>query len=124
MNENLMMVLLVAIGGMIGALMRFGVTMVLPPMEGIAWNTLLVNLLGCTLITMIFFGVEMEQTTRLFLFTGIFGAFTTMSAVSLETFSLYSTGDVGMAVANFMLNMTACVGGGLLGRFIALTYIV
>ena len=122
MNENLMLALLVAAGGATGALLRFSVTMLMPPMEGIAWNTLFVNFMGSLLITLIFYGIDMDITTRMFLFTGVFGAFTTMSAISLETVELYATGAFGTAVMNFLLNVSLCIGGGFAGRFLALTF--
>jgi len=118
MNENLILILLVAIGGAIGAVCRFSITLALPPMEGIAWNTLLVNLIGCFVIIVLFYSFDMETTTKVFLITGILGGFTTMSAVSLETVDLYVTGAVGLAATNLLLNVSACVGGGLLGRLV------
>ena len=53
---------------------------------------------------------------RTFLFIGVFGAFTTMSAVSLETMNMYAAGMTGMALFNFALNMIVCIGGGFLGK--------
>ena len=120
MNENLILIMLVAIGGAVGAVLRFSVTLAMPPMEGIAWNTLIVNLVGCALITLLFYGVDMDTNTRIFLITGVLGGFTTMSAVSLETMDLYVTGALGPAVANLVLNVSACVGGGVIGRLIAM----
>ena len=122
MNENLILIILVAIGGAIGAVLRFSVTLAMPPMDGIAWNTLMVNFVGCVVITLLFYSIDMETTTRIFLITGILGGFTTMSAVSLETVDLYVTGAMGLAVANIVLNVTACIGGGFLGRLVALMF--
>jgi len=120
MNENLILMLLVAIGGAIGAVLRFSITLAMPSMEGIAWNTLLVNLIGCFAITLLFYSIDMETTTRIFLITGILGGFTTMSAVSLETVDLIVTGTMGLAAANLLLNISACLGGGFIGRFVAM----
>ena len=122
MNENLMLILLIAAGGAVGAVLRFSVALVLPASEGIAWNTLLVNFVGCSLITLIFFSVDLDPMMRAFLFIGIFGAFTTMSSLSLETMNLYVSGNTWSAVVNFMLNVTACIGGGALGRVISVLF--
>ena len=122
MNENLMLILLIAAGGAVGAVLRFSVALVLPASEGIAWNTLLVNFVGCSLITLIFFSVDLDPMMRAFLFIGIFGAFTTMSSLSLETMNLYVSGNTWSAVVNFMLNITACIGGGALGRVISVLF--
>lgn len=121
MNEQLTMALLVAAGGALGALLRFGISLAIPSTGGIGWSTLVVNFIGCSLITLLMFSIDsISPEVRMFLFVGVFGAFTTMSSVSLETINLYASGMIGMALLNFILNMTVCLGGGFLGRAIAL----
>ena len=116
MNEHLLMVLLVMAGGAVGALLRFGVSVLFPVPEGIAWNTLAVNFIGCSLITLLFYSMDFDPMMRALIFVGLFGGFTTMSSVSLETIGLYVSGSWGLAILNFVLNMTACIGGGILGK--------
>lgn len=120
MNEQLTLALLVAAGGAMGALMRFGICVAFPSTGGIGWSTLLANFIGCTLITLILFSMgSISPEMRAFLFIGVFGGFTTMSSVSLETVELFVSGMAGMAFLNFALNMVACIGGGFIGRIFA-----
>ncbi len=116
MNEQLTLILLVVAGGALGALLRFGVSLMIPSTGGIGWSTLLVNFIGCSMITLLMFSVDLSMEMRTFLFIGVFGAFTTMSAVSLETMNMYAAGMTGMALFNFALNMIVCIGGGFLGK--------
>ncbi|MDR0198483.1 MAG: CrcB family protein [Methanomassiliicoccaceae archaeon] len=119
-GDRLIYVALVALGGAVGAVLRYGAGHLFTSEEGIAWDILLVNFVGCFLICLLFFKfADMGEATRLFLFVGIFGAFTTMSAVSLETMRFFAEGQIGYALAAFLLNASVCVGGGFLGKVAA-----
>jgi len=93
-----MQVLLVALGGALGATLRYLVTSwVQQRVDFFPWGTLAVNLLGSFLI-----GVVLELTVRgflssqarLFLAVGLLGGFTTFSSFSWETLALLEDGDV------------------------------
>lgn len=93
-----MQVLLVALGGALGATLRYLVTSwVQQRVDFFPWGTLVVNLLGSFLI-----GVVLELTVRgflssqarLFLAVGLLGGFTTFSSFSWETLALLEDGDV------------------------------
>jgi CrcB protein len=66
-------------------------------------GTFLVNILGCLIAGILAGAIERQglfsTDTRLFLFTGILGGFTTFSAFGLETVVLLRRGDVGVALA-------------------------
>lgn len=114
-------ILLVAIGGALGAVLRYAVGVFVYDSEGIPWNTFIVNFVGCFLICLIFFGMDyVPNDFRAFLFIGVFGAFTTMSSLTLETIQLFTAGAVGIAVANYLFNTVLCLAGGFLGRWLAL----
>jgi len=116
-GKQLIYIALVALGGALGAVLRYAVGHFFTNEEGIAWDIVLVNFVGCFLICFLFFKfADMGEATRLFLFVGIFGAFTTMSAVSLETMRFFAEGQIGYAFMAFLLNAVVCVGGGFLGR--------
>jgi len=119
MNMQFVLVLLVALGGALGAVLRFAVSSVFPNEGGIGTSVLIVNVIGCFAITFIMFAFEPGERTIAFLFVGVLGAFTTMSAVSLETFGLFVSGAAGTAFLNMALNVAACLGGGFLGWFLS-----
>ena len=65
------------------------------------WGTFMVNVLGCLAVGLLG-GLVVKHdffapATRLFLFTGIAGGFTTFSAFGLETFYLLRKGESGIA---------------------------
>ena len=81
----------VALGGAIGALLRFYVSETVSS-EGFPWATLTVNLVGSLLLGVMTAAVAastLSETQALLLGTGILGAFTTLSTFSVETATLY-----------------------------------
>ncbi|WP_431283075.1 fluoride efflux transporter CrcB [Humitalea sp. 24SJ18S-53] len=102
----------VALGGAIGSVLRFSVSVVAAGLLGpnYPWGTLLVNIIGSALIG-VAVGVELSGTARLLLVTGMLGGFTTFSAFSAETLLLWERGwwqaalYVGLSVG---LGLAAC----------------
>ncbi len=96
--------LVVALGGGLGAVARYGVGLLLPTTPGhFPYGTFLINVLGCALI-----GVLMVLVTevysgapllRPFFGTGILGGFTTFSTYTNEFRGLLRPGTVPLAVA-------------------------
>lgn len=95
--------LLVALGGALGALLRFGAHTMLPRIA-FPWTTLAVNLLGSFLLGLLFLPQGMEHGPRLFLAVGVLGAFTTLSTFSVETVELWREGRAALAVLNVTAN--------------------
>lgn len=83
-------VLLVALGGAIGASSRHlvGIAMLRLLGPGFPWGTLMVNIAGAfamgVIVELMALKLEVSNELRLFLATGILGGFTTFSAFSLE----------------------------------------
>jgi CrcB protein len=120
-GEILLQFLMVALGGAVGAVLRFATTKAMAGKGPVSFGTFIVNFIGCLLICFIFFGfVGMGNLTKLLFFTGFFGAFTTMSSVSLETVEFSSGARYGRAFLVFLLNVTVCLAAGFLGRGLAL----
>ncbi len=97
--------LLVMVGGAIGAGFRYHIGMVALQQLGPAFpfGTWIVNLLGGLLMGVLA-GVVAQapvesEPLRLFLGVGVLGGFTTFSAFSLETFDMLARGDYVMASA-------------------------
>ncbi len=95
--------LLVAAGGALGAVARFGVSTALPRLD-FPWHTLLVNLAGAFLLGYLFLDHGMEHEPRLFLAVGFLGAFTTLSTYGVETVALLREGRTALAAANAAAN--------------------
>jgi CrcB protein len=82
--------LLVALGGAAGSVLRYLVSVAALSVLGAAfpWGTLAVNVLGSAAIG-VAAGAGIEGQGRLLLVTGFLGGFTTFSAFSLETGALF-----------------------------------
>jgi len=83
--------IIVGAGGMIGTLLRFGVSQLVGK-HGFPVATLLINIAGSFVIGIVFGAgfknPEFETHWKLFLATGICGGFTTFSAFSFECLQL------------------------------------
>ncbi|MBX3428854.1 MAG: fluoride efflux transporter CrcB [Hyphomonadaceae bacterium] len=118
----MMNVLLVALGGALGAVARFTIGTGAARLLGLAfpWGTLAVNILGGLAMGVLAARTGPEQETlRLTLGVGVLGGFTTFSAFSLETVRLMEHQPglaVLYAVASVALSVGACWVGMSLGR--------
>jgi CrcB protein len=107
-------ILLVALGGAIGSVTRFKLSGWILH-HTIDWRfpagTFTVNVAGC-LVAGVCAGLAEKHDmfspdTRLLLFTGILGGFTTFSAFGLETMFLLKRGELMVAGANVLLSVAA-----------------
>jgi CrcB protein len=92
----------VAVGGGLGALGRYGLSVLLPtPPGGFPWATFLINVLGCLLIGVLMVLVTevyaAHRLVRPFVGVGVLGGFTTFSTYAVEIHSLLRPGTVGLA---------------------------
>jgi CrcB protein len=102
--------LLVALGGALGALARFAVGAFMARKVGVAWpyGTLLINISGCLLI-----GLALpvladrpgaHEAWRYFLPIGFVGAYTTFSTFEYETLRLFESGAWKSGVSYVLLS--------------------
>ena len=96
---------LVGLGGAIGAVLRYMIGEWLP--DGFPWSTLTVNLLG-SLFLGIIIGMSISPEMGLLLGTGIMGAFTTMSAYSVDIVELFESSEYGTAVSYLLITLLGC----------------
>lgn len=120
-------VLLLIAGGAIGTVCRYGIsTWVQRSMlHSFPFGILSVNVIGSFLIGFCWSLAEycnLSVHIRLFLFTGLFGGFTTFSSFTLDTLSLMRTGEYKLAFLNIAANnlcgLTAVFLGLMLGKHI------
>jgi CrcB protein len=118
----MMQVLLVALGGALGSVARYGVGFAAARWMGLGfpWGTLTVNIVGGFAMGLLAARIGPEQDNlRLLLGVGILGGFTTFSAFSLETVRLMEQGAASAAlyvIASLVLSVGACWLGYSLGR--------
>jgi CrcB protein len=106
---------LVAVGGAAGAVARYWLSILVGRIVGVAFpvGTLLVNVLGCAAMGILFvLLVERGQPAawRALMMSGLLGGFTTFSAFSIETVSLFQGGEFGKAVLYVLASVFLCVG--------------
>lgn len=105
-------ILLVAAGGACGAVLRYAVQTIAVSWS-LPWGTFLVNVLGCLGIGMLlaaFVGAPWFETVgRPFVMVGVLGAFTTFSAFSADTLSLYEDGRFGWALGYAVGTVVVCI---------------
>lgn len=103
-------VVLVMVGGSLGAASRYGVGLLAIRLWGarFPWGTLAVNLAGCFLIGLLFSLTDrvrlLTPEVRLLLVTGYLGALTTFSTFSLETVNAGRAGLTLLPLANILAN--------------------
>ncbi len=112
-----MTALLIALGGALGSLARYGLSEALARTLGPAfpWGTLLVNVTGCLLIGAVAGGswndarlIE-SPAVRQFVMVGICGGYTTFSAFSLQTVGMLQAGDALRAGAYVAASLFTCL---------------
>ena len=108
--------LVIAIGGAFGAVMRFLVSTGLYQWlgRGFPYGTLLVNVIGSFLIGLLSETLVLQRVTaaldyRAAILVGFIGAFTTFSTFSLETFYLLEQGQFNKAALNIALSVASCL---------------
>jgi CrcB protein len=114
-------VVLVALGGAIGSVARYGMQSLAAQVLGptFPWGTLMVNLTGSFLIALLMHvaltGTAISLELRIFLATGVMGGFTTYSSFNYETLALLHQKAYGLAGLNLAATVLGCAAAGLLG---------
>ncbi len=114
------------LGGVIGSLLRWLVSLALPPVEGgLPWATFAANASGCFVIGFyaeltgpdgrLFVGPRMRQ----FVMTGICGGYTTFSGFSLETLRFLLPGDWRPAALYLAISLASWLAAVWLGDVLA-----
>ena len=117
---NLIQVIVIAIGGAIGALLRYWMSIWVYSFagQGFPYGTLAVNVSGSLLIGFLYILIErmgLGIEWRAALLIGLIGAFTTFSSFSLETLNLFEQGEQLKAAMNIVLSVVLCLFATWLG---------
>jgi CrcB protein len=118
-------VVAVAVGGMVGASARYGLSRLVPaPADGFPWTTLLVNVSGAfalgLLAAMVIARRPHDRLLRPMLGTGVLGGYTTFSTLAVEADLLVKDGRAGVAAAYVLASvaagLVAVAAGAVVGR--------
>ena len=112
----------VGVGGAVGATARYGVTILAGRLTTLPLGTLAVNVTGCFAMGLLAAGLAFRGGQHLapLLLTGVLGGYTTFSAFSLDTLTLWERGAAALALgyvaASVLLSLMAVTAGLALGR--------
>ena len=113
----------VALGGALGAMGRYAISLI-PVKNSFPVLTLITNILGAVLVGFIAGLVaerkDVSPNTTLFWKTGVCGGFTTFSTFSLEAFSLFESRQFAAGGAYISLSVFFCLAGILCGKRMAM----
>lgn len=115
----------VALGGVVGCCARYGVTQAVQAFYGknFPLATLIINVVGCLLMGFLFYAtlerVNVSQSMRVAILTGVLGGFTTFSAFAIETLLLAEGGKLAHAVLYVTLSVVLCLLAVYLGAWCA-----
>lgn len=103
--------LVVAIGGILGAGARWGVAELFDtPADGFPWPTLVVNIVGCLLVGVAARRIPRHSDAWLGAVVGVLGGLTTFSAFANETRILFDQGHSAMAIVYVAVTLVAGLG--------------
>lgn len=91
----------VALGGAVGAVLRWSLGELVPDGSGFPWTTFAINVGGCFTLALLpaLAAVRRHPALALFLGTGVLGGFTTLSTYAEQSRELMANGAGDVAVA-------------------------
>lgn len=116
--------LAVGLGGMIGSVLRYIVSLLFHPEIGLhfPWSTLLVNLSGAFLLSFLLFQPTIKSKINSIIFigltTGVLGSFTTFSMIMIEIVSLWQN-TPSIAIIYCLVTLIGGIICSLLGYLLA-----
>lgn len=120
--EETVMILVISIGGAIGAVLRYFASLYFAKSMGSSfpWGTLLINMsgsLGLGIVYGVALNIPIHPQLKAFITIGLLGAFTTFSTFSLETVVMLREGEF-FRMALYLAGTTV---GGMACAFLGIT---
>jgi fluoride exporter len=116
-----MQFLLVALGGAIGAVSRYALSLLITNTK-LPWSTFVTNIIGSFIIgafiawqTKNYPTININNNLRLFVATGICGGFTTFSTFSVEMVQFLQQQKIQLALTYALSSLTLCIVATFLG---------
>jgi CrcB protein len=115
-----MTTLLVAVGGVVGVLARFGISRLTLHHESLIWSTVGINVVGSFLLGLLVAEPWFSRDVREALGVGLLGGFTTFSTFSVQIVMEVDAGEparaAGYLAASVLGGVAAAAAGFTLGR--------
>jgi CrcB protein len=117
-------IVMLGVGGIVGALARYLVARALPVKTGeFPWSTFLINVTGSLalgfLVVLLLERFPRDRLVRLFVGTGIIGAYTTFSTLEVDTALLFRAHDILIGVSYVVASLSAGLVAVWLGTYVA-----
>ena len=110
---------LVAVGGAVGAVLRWGLGAVAPDDGGLPWTTLGINVVGCLALALLPLVGGRDRRVTLLLGPGLLGGFTTVSTYAEQARSLAADGDAALAGTYVVVTLAAALAAAHVGRHLS-----
>lgn len=112
------LLLAAAAGGVLGALLRWELGVLLPDGSGFPWTTFGINLSGSFLLAALpaVAAVRRHPVLPVFLGTGVLGGYTTLSAYAEQGRALLADGRTALATAYLAGTLAACLAAVVLAH--------
>ena len=110
---------LVAVGGAVGAVLRWGLGELTPDVSGFPWTTFAINVAGCLALGLLPLVARRDHRVTLLLGPGLLGGFTTVSTYADQARRLAEAGDLALAGAYVSGTLVVALAAAFVGRRIA-----
>ena len=112
---------MLAVGAVIGVLLRYKLVESPVVLGGLQVNVLIVNIVGSFLLglfSVLALAFNLDTKYTLFVAVGFCGSFTTMSSFALETSNLLDSNRFSLVAINILANVGLSLGAVIAGRVI------
>lgn len=109
----------VAVGGAVGAVLRWGLGELTPDGSGFPWTTFAINVAGCLALGLLPIVASRDHRLTLLLGPGLLGGFTTVSTYADQARALADDGDLALAGTYVVGTLVVALAAAAVGRRIA-----